>query len=108
MNGTPRGRYGNLGAPRYADLHIALPNLSQPLELPGERDDHGAHDDEGRTGGISADLHVAVISVAEDGHGPLVVPIWYSYEPGGEVRIPTHAGHGRDACSYAARTMARP
>jgi len=32
---------------------------------------------------------VAVISVAEDGHGPLVVPIWYSYEPGGEVRIIT-------------------
>jgi len=36
-----------------------------------------------------ADIHVAVISVAEDGHGPLGVPIWYSYEPGGEVRIIT-------------------
>src|SRR5262245_65935141 len=36
-----------------------------------------------------ADVHVAVISVVEDGHGPLVVPIWYSYEPGGEVRIIT-------------------
>src|SRR5438309_11265319 len=36
-----------------------------------------------------ADVHVAVISVAEDGHGPLVVPIWYSYEPGCEVRIIT-------------------
>jgi nitroimidazol reductase NimA-like FMN-containing flavoprotein (pyridoxamine 5'-phosphate oxidase superfamily) len=36
-----------------------------------------------------ADVHVAVISVAEDGHGPLVVPIWYSYQPGGEVRIIT-------------------
>jgi nitroimidazol reductase NimA-like FMN-containing flavoprotein (pyridoxamine 5'-phosphate oxidase superfamily) len=34
-----------------------------------------------------ADVHVAVISVAEDGHGPLVVPIWYSYERGGEVQI---------------------
>ena len=32
-----------------------------------------------------ADVHVAVVSVVEDGHGPLVVPIWYSYEPGGEV-----------------------
>jgi nitroimidazol reductase NimA-like FMN-containing flavoprotein (pyridoxamine 5'-phosphate oxidase superfamily) len=30
-----------------------------------------------------AAVHVAVISVAEDGHGPLMVPIWYSYEPGG-------------------------
>ncbi|MFI5894021.1 pyridoxamine 5'-phosphate oxidase family protein [Actinoplanes sp. NPDC051513] len=36
-----------------------------------------------------ADVHVAVISVAEDGHGPLVVPMWYSYEPGGEVRMIT-------------------
>jgi nitroimidazol reductase NimA-like FMN-containing flavoprotein (pyridoxamine 5'-phosphate oxidase superfamily) len=25
-----------------------------------------------------ADIHVAVISVAENGHRPLVVPIWYS------------------------------
>ena len=36
-----------------------------------------------------ADVHVGVISVAEDGQGPLTVPIWYSYEPGGEVRIIT-------------------
>ena len=36
-----------------------------------------------------ADIHVAVMSVAEDGHGPLVVPIWYSYVPGGEVQIIT-------------------
>jgi len=36
-----------------------------------------------------ADVHVAVISVEEDGHGPLLVPIWYSYQPGGEVRIIT-------------------
>jgi nitroimidazol reductase NimA-like FMN-containing flavoprotein (pyridoxamine 5'-phosphate oxidase superfamily) len=36
-----------------------------------------------------ADLHVAVMSVADEGHGPLVVPIWYYYEPGGEVQIIT-------------------
>jgi nitroimidazol reductase NimA-like FMN-containing flavoprotein (pyridoxamine 5'-phosphate oxidase superfamily) len=36
-----------------------------------------------------ADLHVAVISITDDGRGPLAVPIWYSYEPGGEVRIIT-------------------
>jgi nitroimidazol reductase NimA-like FMN-containing flavoprotein (pyridoxamine 5'-phosphate oxidase superfamily) len=34
-----------------------------------------------------ADVHVGVISIAEDGHGPLTVPVWYSYEAGGEVRI---------------------
>ena len=36
-----------------------------------------------------AGLHVAVISIAEDAHGPLTVPIWYSYEPGGVVRFVT-------------------
>jgi nitroimidazol reductase NimA-like FMN-containing flavoprotein (pyridoxamine 5'-phosphate oxidase superfamily) len=36
-----------------------------------------------------ADLHVGVISIAEEGRGPLTVPIWYSYEPGGEIRIIT-------------------
>ena len=36
-----------------------------------------------------ADLHVGIISIAEDGRGPLTVPIWYAYEPGGEVRVVT-------------------
>jgi len=36
-----------------------------------------------------ADLHVGIISIADEGRGPLTIPIWYSYEPGGEVRIIT-------------------
>ena len=36
-----------------------------------------------------ADVHVGVLSVVEEGRGPLTVPIWYSYEPGGDVRIVT-------------------
>jgi nitroimidazol reductase NimA-like FMN-containing flavoprotein (pyridoxamine 5'-phosphate oxidase superfamily) len=36
-----------------------------------------------------AGLHVAIISIAEDGRGPLAVPVWYAYEPGGEVRVVT-------------------
>ena len=36
-----------------------------------------------------ADVHVAVISIADGSRGPLTVPIWYSYEPGGEVRVIT-------------------
>jgi nitroimidazol reductase NimA-like FMN-containing flavoprotein (pyridoxamine 5'-phosphate oxidase superfamily) len=36
-----------------------------------------------------ADLHVGIISIAETGRGPLTVPIWYSYEPGGELRVVT-------------------
>ncbi len=35
------------------------------------------------------DVHVGIISIADEGRGPLTVPIWYFYEPGGEVRIIT-------------------
>ena len=36
-----------------------------------------------------ADLHVGVISIAREGRGPLAIPIWYAYAPGGEIRIVT-------------------
>ena len=36
-----------------------------------------------------ADVHVGIISIAEPGRGPLAVPIWYVYEPGGELWILT-------------------
>jgi nitroimidazol reductase NimA-like FMN-containing flavoprotein (pyridoxamine 5'-phosphate oxidase superfamily) len=36
-----------------------------------------------------ADVHVGVISIAEPGRGPLAVPVWYAYEPGGELRLVT-------------------
>lgn len=36
-----------------------------------------------------ADVHVGIVSIPEEGRGPLAVPIWYSYEPGGEVRFTT-------------------
>jgi nitroimidazol reductase NimA-like FMN-containing flavoprotein (pyridoxamine 5'-phosphate oxidase superfamily) len=36
-----------------------------------------------------ADVHVGIISIAEEGRGPLTVPIWYAYDPGGDVRIMT-------------------
>lgn len=44
-----------------------------------------------------AGLHVAVIGIAEEGHGPLTVPIWYSYEPGGVVRFVTGGGSRKAA-----------
>ena len=40
-----------------------------------------------------ADLHVGVISIAEKNRGPLTAPIWYDYEPGGDLWILT----GRDS-----------
>jgi len=36
-----------------------------------------------------ADLHVGVLSIPEPGRGPLTVPIWYDYQPGGELRFVT-------------------
>jgi nitroimidazol reductase NimA-like FMN-containing flavoprotein (pyridoxamine 5'-phosphate oxidase superfamily) len=36
-----------------------------------------------------AGVHVGVISIQEDGRAPLTVPIWYLYEPGGDVVIVT-------------------
>ena len=32
-----------------------------------------------------ADLHVGVVAIARDGEAPLAAPVWYSYEPGGDV-----------------------
>jgi nitroimidazol reductase NimA-like FMN-containing flavoprotein (pyridoxamine 5'-phosphate oxidase superfamily) len=36
-----------------------------------------------------ADLHVGIISIADPERGPLTVPIWYDYEPGGELWVLT-------------------
>jgi PPOX class probable F420-dependent enzyme len=39
-----------------------------------------------------ADLHVGVIAVERPDRPPLSVPIWYAYEPGGEVLVSSLAG----------------
>ena len=36
-----------------------------------------------------ADVHVGVVAIVEPGRAPLAVPVWYSYEPGGEIRFVT-------------------
>ena len=36
-----------------------------------------------------AEAHVAILSVAESGRGPLAVPVWYEYEPGRDIRVVT-------------------
>jgi len=32
-----------------------------------------------------AGTHVAILSVADGARGPFTVPVWYRYEPGGEI-----------------------
>lgn len=39
-----------------------------------------------------AGVHVAVLALPEPGRGPLAVPIWYAYEPGGQILLVTEAG----------------
>lgn len=36
-----------------------------------------------------AGVHVGVLSIDEPGRGPLSVPVWYLYEPGGEIVVVT-------------------
>jgi PPOX class probable F420-dependent enzyme len=48
-----------------------------------------------------ADVHVGIISISEEGRGPLAVPVWYAYDPGGDLRIMT----GRE--SRKGRLLAR-
>jgi len=49
-----------------------------------------------------AGAHVGVLSVASvDGGGPLAVPVWYSYQPGGTVDVIT-GGSTRKAAAIRA------
>ncbi len=36
-----------------------------------------------------AGLHVGILSVDDPGRGPLSIPVWYAYEPGGTVNVVT-------------------
>jgi PPOX class probable F420-dependent enzyme len=38
-----------------------------------------------------ADLHVGVLAVERSGAPPLLVPVWYRYEPGGVIELTTDA-----------------
>lgn len=36
-----------------------------------------------------AGLHVGIVCVTEEARGPHAIPVWYLYEPGGELRFST-------------------
>lgn len=52
-----------------------------------------------------AETRVAVVSIVDPGHGPLTVPIWYAYAPGGVVRIVTGTRSRKAALLRAAGRM---
>ena len=50
-----------------------------------------------------ADVHVAIVSVADDGgRAPLAVPLWYDYRPGGEIGLITARNSRKTALIRAA------
>jgi PPOX class probable F420-dependent enzyme len=49
-----------------------------------------------------AGLHVGVLGLERSDGPPLVVPVWYSYEPGGEVVVLTSAGSLKGRLAAAA------
>jgi hypothetical protein len=52
-----------------------------------------------------AGTHVALVSVEDPGRGPLTVPVWYAYSPGGVIRIVTAAGSEKARLLRAAGRM---
>jgi nitroimidazol reductase NimA-like FMN-containing flavoprotein (pyridoxamine 5'-phosphate oxidase superfamily) len=52
-----------------------------------------------------ADLHVGVMAIEHPGHPPLAIPIWYAYEPGGEVTILTSSSSVKGRLLEAAGTF---
>ncbi len=62
-----------------------------------------------------AGLHVGVVAIPSPDHGPLTVPIWYDYEPGGAVWMITNSSsrkgkllQGADRISLVAQTESPP
>ncbi|KWX20211.1 pyridoxamine 5'-phosphate oxidase family protein [Mycolicibacterium wolinskyi] len=49
-----------------------------------------------------AALHVGVIAVERPDRAPLAVPIWYGYQPGGDVLLWTEAGSVKEKLIRAA------
>lgn len=47
-----------------------------------------------------SELHVGILAIADADRAPLTLPIWYGYQPGGEVEIIT------DSSSRKARLLA--
>ena len=63
-----------------------------------------------------AELHVGVLTIERDRSAPVAVPVWYSYEPGGDVVFSFEATSeklelvpaGRARPAFASRTRRCP
>lgn len=58
---------------------------------------------------------VGIVSISEDGRGPVTVPVWYQYDPGGSLRFVTggtskkaHVLKSVDRASFCVQTEDAP
>jgi len=50
-----------------------------------------------------AEVHVGVLTVvADEGRGPLATPVWYSYQPGGQLSVNTGSSSNKTRAITAA------
>lgn len=70
---------------------------------------------EGERQEFLAGLHIGIVSINEPGRGPLSAPVWYDYEPGGELWFVTPAESRKaallsvgDRVSFVAQDEALP
>jgi len=52
-----------------------------------------------------AETRIGILGVGHPGHGPLTVPVWYHYTPGGVVRVVTGTGSEKARLLRAAGRM---
>src|SRR5262249_55413944 len=77
---------------RPAGLTVGLPHLRGAAIPPDTRRSHmSLAMSRSEREAFLAETRVAIVSIAEAGHGPLTVPVWYRYEPGGDVWFATGA-----------------
>lgn len=52
-----------------------------------------------------AGVHVAVVGISEEGRGPLTVPVWYWYEPGGDLWFETQPDSRKGKLLHAGKRI---
>jgi Pyridoxamine 5'-phosphate oxidase len=52
-----------------------------------------------------AEVHVGILCIPDGARGPLSVPIWYDYEPGGEIALVTGADSRKGRLLEAGRRV---
>jgi hypothetical protein len=52
-----------------------------------------------------ADVHVAIVGIPDENRGPLTVPVWYWYEPGGYIWFETEPGSRKGQLLHAGKRI---